>query len=329
MQATDSTTHRKNPAKSPLLRFSWLPDWLTYITYLLLAATIAGQLGQYLYIFELCSHFTTQYVVLAFGLTCYWLFRRRILLVLAAGCLAWHSYLLLPWLLAAQPAPASTKPDLRVLHANILFTRDEVESTIQMIREQKPDIFVLQEMTPERIADLSAVFQNDYPFQDTLLAKDPCFLMVASRTPILVDRQAMRSHHVIHLMTTVRDHDISFITVHPRTPIWPSWFAERNGQLAFVANKARQVPHPAVLIGDFNVSIFSPVYAQVFDKIPGLTACRKGFGLQATWPRFFPPAMMPIDHAFVNGGFQTVKFQTLDQSGSDHKAVVVDLAFKP
>ena len=329
MQATDSTLHRKKSASHSFFRFSWLPDWLAYLTYFLVFLTISKSTGQFFYLLELCSHFAVQLFVLAFFLVGYWLINRKWILALTAcSTLFWYGLHIYPWLFAAKPASAALKPDMRVLHANVLYTREEMESTIQMIREHKPDIFVLQEMTPESIEKVSTVLQNDYPYRDTVLAKDPCFLMVASRTPILVDQQAKRDYMVIHLMTTINDHDVSFITVHPRTPIWPDWFAERNKQLAFVAEKARQVPHSAVVIGDFNVSVFSPVYANVFEKDAKLTACRKGFGLQATWPRFFPPAMLPIDHAFVNTGFQTVNFQTLSQSGSDHKALVVDLAFR-
>lgn len=328
MQVSESTISRKITPKGSFFSLSRLPDWLTYLTYLLLFVTIAGRFGQYVYIFELFSHFSVQLIALGAGLSVYWGLRRHGLALVAVCCLGWHSYQLLPWLIAAKPTSATEKPTLRVLHANVLYTRDELETTAQMIREQHPDIFVLQEMTPESIEKISAAFQSSYPYQDTLLAKDPCFLFVASRTPMLLDRQAMRAHRVIHLMTTINDHDISFITVHPRTPILPGWFTERNEQLAFAAQKAREVPHPAVLIGDFNISVFSPVYATTFDKEPGLTACRKGFGLQATWPRFLPPVMIPIDHAFVNEGFQTINFQTLPQPGSDHKALVVDLRFK-
>lgn len=329
MQATDSTLHRKKSASQSFFRLSRLSDWLTYLTYFLVFLTIFRSTGQFFYLLELTSHFAVQLFVLAFVLVGYWLINRKWLLALtAASSLFLYGLQIYPWLFADKPASATLKPDVRVLHANVLYTREEMESTIQMIREQKPDIFVLQEMTPESIDKVGKILQNEYPYRDTVLAKDPCFLMVASRTPILVDRQAMRDHMVIHLMTTVKGHDMSFITVHPRTPIWPDWFAERNKQLAFVAKRTQEVPQPAVLIGDFNVSVFSPVYANIFEKDASLTACRKGFGLQATWPRFMPPAMLPIDHAFVNTGFQTVNFQTLSQPGSDHKALVVDLAFR-
>ncbi|OIN59630.1 hypothetical protein BLX24_07080 [Arsenicibacter rosenii] len=306
----------------------WIYTGIAVATGLLALATILGRLGRFFFLFELCSHFSVQFAVIAAGLTVVWTIRRRWLLTgIAALCLAWHSYLVLPWLLASPPSVSDAKAGVRILHANVLYTRDEMQTTIDLIRREKPDLFVLQEMTPESIKQVTKALADTYPYTDTLMAKDPCYLLVASRTSFLTDHQARRDKLVFHLMTNIRDHDLSFITVHTRTPILPSWFDERNEQLAFVSERIQEVPQPAVLMGDFNVSIFSPVYAQYFDDRPGLTACRKGFGIQPTWPRYLLPLMLPIDQAFVNSGFRTVNFRTLPQPGSDHKAVVVDLAF--
>ena len=90
-----------------------------------------------------------------------------------------------------------------------------------------------------------------------------------------------------------------------------------------------------MLIGDFNISVFSPLYDDIFrpfnpagnGKPTQILRPARRFLTQPTWPIFFPSLMIPIDHAFVNGGFRPVRFQTLDHPGSDHRAVVVDLRF--
>ncbi len=328
MQAIDTTPSVSSGKKKFTIRPEWITTGLIIITGLLALANVLGRLGNFFFLFELCSHFAVQYGVIALALTVFWTIRRRWLLAgIAIACLSWNGVQVLPWLLATPPAAPGTKADVRILHANVLFTRDEMQTTIDMIRREKPDMFVLQEMTPESIEQVTKALADTYPYTDTLMAKDPCFLLVASRTPFLVDQQARRNKLVLHMMTNVKGHDLSFITVHTRTPIMPSWFTERNEQLAFVSERIQDVPQPAVGMGDFNISIFSPVYAQYFEHQPDLTACRKGFGLQQTWPRFLPPMMIPIDQAFTNTGFRTVNFRTLPQPGSDHKAVVVDLAF--
>ena len=235
-----------------------------------------------------------------------------------------NGLLVIPWITGFKSTPGQSR-DLRVLHANVLYASQQYADIVKLVTAQSPDIFILQEMTPESIRGVS-VLKRSFPYQYSIWAKGPCYILVGSRTPIRVDSAAAQAERVVSLRTCVGGHDMVLMTVHPKTPTLPSWFADRNQQLAFVAEKARQQRLPTIIAGDFNISIFSPVYQSTFEQ-PRLTACRRGFGLQPTWPRFLPPMYIPIDHAFVNPGFRTVNFQALAQAGSDHKAIVVDLAF--
>ncbi|MBO0939178.1 endonuclease/exonuclease/phosphatase family protein [Fibrella sp. HMF5335] len=309
-------------------RFSF-SFYLSWATIGLALGTLLGQLaGSYFFLFELLSHFSVQYAVLGLGLAVAWLWQRQWLwATLAAACLSWHIALIIPWVLAEKPVSAGQQADLRVLHANVLFTRSDLSKTIRFVQEQRADIVVLQEVTVVHIPQVWAAMRGEFPYRDTIRSKGPCHILVLSRTPIQTD-SAARSLKVIHLTTSVRGHSFDLFTVHPRTPIWYPWFRERNKQLAFVAAGLTQTKGPALLTGDFNISVFSPIYRSLFAAKTPVTACRRGFGLQPTWPRFLPPAYLPIDHTFINEGFVTTRFTTLDQPGSDHKAVRVDLRFR-
>ncbi len=306
-----------------------LATYLRYATACLALATILGQLaGAHFFFFELLSHFSVQYAVVGVGLTCWLVWRKQWgWAVMALACVGWHLALILPWLLAEKPALANQKSDLRVLHANVLFTRTDLSKTILFVQQQRADVVVLQEVTVDHIPPVWAALRGEFPYRDTIRSKGPCHMLVLSRTSFVAD-SAARLLKVIHLSTTVRSHSFDLFTVHPRTPVWYPWFRERNKQLAFVAAGLIRTKGPAVLTGDFNITLFSPIYRSLFDEKTAITACRRGFGLQPTWPRFLPPAYLPIDHAFVNSGFVTTQFTTLAQPGSDHKAVLVDLQFR-
>ena len=303
--------------------------YLRFATTCLVLATVLGQLaGGYFFLFELLSHFSVQYAVVGIALAGWLAWRQQwVWAVLALACVGWHMALILPWLLAKKPAVANQKSDLRILHANVLFTRSDLSKTVRFVQQQQADVVVLQEVTVAHIPPVWAALRGEFPYRDTIRSKGPCHMLVLSRTPFVADLAA-RSLKVIHLSTTVRGHSFDLYTVHPRTPIWYPWFRERNNQLAFVAAGLTRSNRPAVLTGDFNISVFSPVYRLLFAEKTSITACRLGFGLQPTWPRFLPPAYLPIDHAFTNGGFITTRFTTLAQPGSDHKAVLVDLQFR-
>lgn len=322
--------------------------WLTGLAVgLFLCSGMGLWLGRY-YFFELFSHFTIQYVWSAYVLLAltglYWLIYRTqtnskslvsglivLLTVVALNRTSWQ---------AGDYDTGELPPsgDVRIFHANVLYTRDEYETTLALLRNQKPNLYVLQEMTPQSIRLVTSRLRMEYPYWFACWSKGPCWTLVGSRTPIQVDRPTVRKWRIIALTTRVNDQEISLITVHPRTPLLPSWFRERNAQLAYAAKATRQSPVPTVLIGDFNISVFSPIYEDLFEdtesgngtqstnKTGNLTAARHRL-TQPTWPRFFPPMMIPIDHAFANGSFTPVSFQTLAHTGSDHRAVVVDLAF--
>lgn len=306
--------------------YRWqLTHWLHLFTGSLLAATLISRLGSFFFVFELFSHFAVQYAVLALALTGYWLYAKpRWLAAIAVLVVLLNGLLIYPWLAALKPDGAGPH-DVRVLHANVLYANTDYTRIVRLVQQQSPDLFVLQEMTPESIGGVSAL-KSLFPYQYHIWSKGPCHILVGSRTPIRVDSSLARPERVISLKTSIRGHEMALLTAHPQTPILPSSFNDRNRQLAFISQKARQQRIPAVLLGDFNISVFSPVYRRLLTSA-GLTACRLGFGLQPTWPRFLPFMFIPIDHAFVNNGFRTVNFQTLTQDGSDHKAVVVDLAF--
>lgn len=318
---------------------------------LLLAYLFSILLGNSVFFFELFSHFQVQFLVGSVILVVYFsvttlliqqgklalpvsfligrLYMPRATAVLTALMIAvlsrYQVYRVTE--LKSQLAGANVQSDIRVFHANVLYTRADYLAPITLIQQQKPDLYVLQEMTPASIRHVTGHLKTEFPYWFACWSKGPCWVLVGSRTSIAVDTALARQKRIIVGTTRVRGRAMSLITVHPRTPVLPSWFAERNEQLQLAADKTRDNALPTVLIGDFNISAFSPVYTRIFEWGITLKACRKGFGWQPTWPRFFPPMMIPIDHAFVNSGFRPARFQTLDLPQSDHRAVVADVRF--
>jgi len=293
----------------------------------LLVASLVGRLGRWFFGFELFSHFPVQYVLLALPLLIYWLFRRHWLGWLTAGILVWNACLVFPWWFAERPV-ANQPRDFRVLHSNVLFTEPDVQRILTLVNKTEPDLFVLQEMSKKTIQQVQSL-KKEYPYQTRVWSKGRCFILLGSREPFQVDSVAMRENKTIHIHTTVKGRPLSLITVHPRTPIRPTWFQWRNNQLAYVARLARQQQEPTLFVGDCNTTVWSPIYRDLIAN-SGLTACRRGYGVSPTWISWVhvPLLMIPIDHALINDKLRTVNFQTEYLPQSDHRAVVVDLAFK-
>jgi endonuclease/exonuclease/phosphatase family metal-dependent hydrolase len=79
-----------------------------------------------------------------------------------------------------------------------------------------------------------------------------------------------------------------------------------------------------VVIGDLNITPFSPHFQQLL--VDGkLRSAAEGFGWQASWPSFFRPAGIQIDHALVNSLVSIEHFNRGAATGSDHLPIVADL----
>lgn len=346
MVAPTSPDITRSRFSQPIRHQQRINRWLAVLSIGLFGCSFIGHFLGRFYFFELFSHFTIQYQYVSYGFIglwlIYWLVYRKVvkltLPILSVIALISTAYLnKTPWIAGdyntSIPAPQG---DVRVLHANVLYSREQYTTTVAMLKQQQSDLYVLQEMTPESIRLVTAQVRTEFPYWFACPSKQQVWTLVGSRTAFRVDQALVRKLHIISLTTTIRGREVSLLTVHPHTPLIPSWFRERNEQLAYVANKARHTSLPTVLIGDFNISPFSPIYEEIFqpfgptstgtipDKQGSLTAARQT-KTQPTWPRFLPPMMIPIDHAFVNKGFAPLSFRTLDQPGSDHRAIVVDL----
>lgn len=328
----------RSPAKP-----NHLSRWLAILSIGLVGCSLIGHVLGSFYFFELFSHFSIQYLWLSYILLglwllfgfAYWKAIPKFLPSLSVLLLVSTAYLnTTPWVAGDFPEDLPIlRGDLRVLHANVLYSRNEYATTVAMLHRYQSDLYVLQEMTPQTIRLVTSQVRGDFPYWFACRSKQQVWTLVGSRTPFRVDQKLARNQHIISLTTTVHGRPVSFVTVHPHTPIIPAWFRERNKQLTEAARITRQNKRPTVLIGDFNISPFSPVYQTIFQpsaatgKSGILTAARQT-KTQPTWPRFLPFMMIPIDHAFVNSGFKPLSFRTLTQPGSDHRALVVDLLFQ-
>ncbi|MEE8238524.1 MAG: endonuclease/exonuclease/phosphatase family protein, partial [Nitrososphaerales archaeon] len=82
---------------------------------------------------------------------------------------------------------------------------------------------------------------------------------------------------------------------------------------------------PILLLGDLNITPWSPIFKD-FLRSTGLRDSREGFGLQPSWPTWFPPAWIPIDHVLVSSNVTVYDRKIERDIGSDHYPVIVDFS---
>ena len=118
---------------------------------------------------------------------------------------------------------------------------------------------------------------------------------------------------------------LTIILTHPVPPRNAAATKSRNDQLAIVAEVARELGSNTIVIGDLNITQFSPHW-QDFLEASGLLDSTMGRGPQATWPAHLPSiCRIPIDHCLHTRDLEVTDRRRGPKFGSDHLPIVVTL----
>mgnify|MGYP001041920701 CR=1 FL=1 len=305
-------------------------DWLlglieagAVLTAVFSVATVFDRLHQYL---ELFSHFRLQYfaaalvalVALAVGR------RRRMAVVMLAVALLNAAYIL-PWY--GNVARAGSPATLTLLHSNILAGNRDVTRLLAHIEREAPDLVFVQELTPEHVGQLESL-STRLPYRLLAPRDDAWGVGAWSRYPFVaaeVLETPPRGLPSLRLEIDQGGTPLSIFSTHPVTPIGNNGFADRNRQLAAIANAVNQGNGPTIVAGDLNTTPWGAHY-RAFEAATGLRNAQAGHGIKPSWPLFLPIAMIPIDHVLLSSDLAAVEVRTLSSVGSDHLPLLVRIA---
>jgi endonuclease/exonuclease/phosphatase (EEP) superfamily protein YafD len=233
----------------------------------------------------------------------------------------------LPWYLppgAQADAPAAHPVKLFV--SNVLFRNYQHKKLLRLVGEERPDVIGLVEVTSHWLRKLSAL-HAEYPYRFELPDEDYAGIALYSRLPI-------SGAHVLQLDDTnlpaveatlaAPGGPVRILVVHPTSPVNQEFFELRNRQLRALADYVRQAPHPLVVAGDLNITMWNRHYRPLVD-VGALHNAREGHGIGATWPAGWPLGV-PIDHVLATSDVQLRNFRVLRPIGSDHRPIAAEFA---
>ena len=198
--------------------------------------------------------------VLALGLRQWWTAGLSALIVAASFSVVWPHMHLPPADLQPQAGPV-----VRLLWANLHHRNTDLDALRRLIEAEKPDIAVFTELDPVHDAVLRDVrallpFQSPPPRGSVLgvmllARKQPeslkFDLTMGDDAPLMVAR-----------LCPAESGCLTLLGLHAWPPL-PPWTGARDRQLAHAATVARQhvdKGERVVLVGDLNVTPFSPVF---------------------------------------------------------------------
>jgi len=290
-----------------------------------LAGTLAS-LGHLAWWLELFAHFRPQYavwlVLCGIGL----LALRRPAFAIAALLLGLANALpLLHYYREAPPVPQARDGELDAVLLNLYLRNGDYERTLDYLRSADADLAVLLEVTPAW-RDALRGLEDTLPYQ-----AQAGEMLVASRLPLSgVRAVALPSGEAdaILFRVPVGDAELTVIGTHANWPLGPRMSRNRNHELGAVAALARSVEGPLLVLGDLNVTAFSPVFRSVLAR-GRLSDCAAGRGWHPTWPAWFPPLYLQIDHCLAGEGVVVTRFGTGPYVGSDHYPLEVSVQLGP
>ncbi|QDT35452.1 endonuclease/exonuclease/phosphatase family protein [Thalassoglobus polymorphus] len=301
---------------------------------LLSAATVLSLFAQHFWMFDLLTSFHVQYslaLILVVGLLLR--HRRWTFSALAGVALGYNLLLVLPvYLPVQQPLqqasqqPSSEGRSLRLVSANVQTSNRDHAEFLKWIRKEDPDLFLVMEVDDRWMASLREL-KEEYRHSVSFARSDNFGIALFSKLPMNAEIVHIGVRELPSVLARVQvDHQVvTLVGTHPLPPGGKKLSGWRNQQLEAVSEVVGRIDGPKILLGDLNVTPWSPYFKDVLEST-GLRDSRAGFGIQPTWPATNPLFWIPIDHVLTSDEVQVHEREIGSNNGSDHYPVVVDFS---
>jgi endonuclease/exonuclease/phosphatase (EEP) superfamily protein YafD len=299
---------------------------LATVLTLVTAGTVAARAWWFL---DLLTHFRVQYIAAALVLSVLALpLRERRVVAVMMVVAAIHAAAVQDLWLGGDRAPPAGGRALRVASANVYDPNPTPGKVLDFVRASDADIVVLVDAEAPRwrpvLAGIGALYAHAVP--EGWSGGAPIVLF--SRHPILAERPAeppRKLNPFVRADIAVGGQTVTVIGVHARSPTpYEGYHTHlRDRQLRRLAEVVREERGPVIVAGDLNLSPGSPRFGEFLAEA-GLNAAR-GQGWIGTWPQWFWPARVQIDHVLAKGPIALEAIGRGPGTGSDHFPVVANL----
>ncbi len=314
--------------------FSWRSNFKNLIPWAFILAVISatlltftGYLGQLHYLLEMTSHFKLQYLVVGLCTLFFFLLtRRQKWAIVSLICIVINLGEIVPWYLPQWGNNSAIASQIRILQSNVLWNNKNYPQVISLVKEEKPDIVVFLEVSKIWMKELTAL-KDSFPYsftnQDSTDMGTAIYSKIPLENPAIQNLGGGRKTLVTDLK--VKGQIVTLVASHLSIPTSKASFYLRNKQLVELTDFVKEIKHPMVALGDWNITMWSPFYQRFVQKT-ALKNARYGFGILPSWPTTFPLLSIPIDQSLLSPEIKVVNIHTGRKVGSDHLPVIQDLA---
>jgi endonuclease/exonuclease/phosphatase (EEP) superfamily protein YafD len=290
------------------------------------ASSLMALLGEQFWVAELFTHFRLYYLLIQALLALIFLYSgHRKLMVMTVLLALPNLWVVGPYLMpdmvssGGAEVTAEVESELTMAVLNVHYQNDEYAQVADYLSDLDPDIIIISEFTPAWQGALEYLSKS----HSYVLAEAQAGLWglaVFSRLPFsdsqliyLAETDAVHARFVIEVGMM----PLEVFAVHLFPPTSPVQAHNRNLQLEDLADRLLASPHRRLVVGDLNLTPFSPYFGRLTDRT-GLRDARLVDGIHITWPVSALPVWIPIDHALADPAVNVVRVRTGRDIGSDH-----------
>lgn len=287
----------------------------------------SGSLGRVL---DLFSHFELQYLLAAIAATIgFALMQRWGWMGVGLAGVVLNTLFVAPWYFGRSGEATDAPRVLRLMLVNVWVNNAHHDRVIDLIRDERPDVVILQEINRRWLASLSTI-EDDYPFQ----ARSPNARhygdVIYSRVPMVEQYLTTTSYGNPSVMSVELDvgEPITLVSMHPPPPMSQRLHSMYRQMYDAAVRHLQNADGPRLFAGDMNCSMWGASYRRLVRETD-MHDARQGFGVLPSWPTHSPLMRTAIDHVLHDAQFQVLNCRLGPNVGSDHRPVIVDFALSP
>jgi endonuclease/exonuclease/phosphatase (EEP) superfamily protein YafD len=297
------------------------------IAWLSAAGFLLGYLGKSWWGFDLLSHFRVQYAgALACSAAILALSKRPRLAILALAASCGIALTLIPFS-KSPPARAKAGHALTIVSFNVNTANTRHGEALEYLLKTDADVIFLMEVSEEWIRDLHPLIAK-YPFHLESPRDDNFGVAMYSRRPFeraQVTEFGPVEVPVVEAELNLGGSKLQLVGLHTLPPINALHSKLRNEELLHYAELAARADPPTVLMGDFNLTPFSPWFAEILRRST-LSDTAANFVWSPTWMRNSVVLGLRIDQMLIPNSFTLISREIGPACGSDHCPVEVRLS---
>lgn len=230
--------------------------------------------------------------------------------------------------------------ELTIMSYNVFFKNSYKEQAVQLIREHKPDVLLIQELTPEWHQKLIAKLGKNYPYQMVKPLRGTHGIGVYAKHKLSGVSYVNNSSH-LPIAQTVQVHIggkvVLLTNLHLASPSraveHPEYFFKHMEHNAVLRKKqwAKLMLHlekrkttTNLVIGDANTLPFDPLYRTMRKSYVDLHQdTNYGFGWTFPNTAKIPFPFLRLDYALGKGELDCTHMQVLEGGSSDHLPILL------